>query len=519
MSERVYIYDTTLRDGSQTEGVSFSCEDKLDIYNKLCSFGIDFVEGGWPGSNPRDDEFFERAEHCAGTALTAFGSTRRYGIGPEEDPNLRALAGSRAEWCCIFGKSWDFQVTDALCIGLEDNLRMVEDSVRFLRESGKRVMFDAEHFFDGYASDSGYAIKVLQAAERGGAEWLILCDTNGGTMPDHVRDTVLEVRGQVNTPLGIHCHNDADMATACTIAAVSAGCRMVQGTINGLGERCGNANLCAVIPNLSVKMGMDIGNIDLKHLTTLSRYIGEIANMTPATGMAYVGDRAFAHKGGIHVSALVKDTRTYEHVTPESVGNVRRVLVSDMAGKSSISEKLKQLGMVDEGDTRDIVDKIKEMESRGYQFEGADASFELMVRKLRGDFQPKFTVEEFRVFMDEYGTGEGRSEASVKVRDSRGEMEHTAADGNGPVNALDNALRKALRRFFPEMDHIRLTDYKVRVIDEKSATMTPVRVLIRTTDGTDNWTTVGVSTNVIEASMIALLDSIEYSLDRNTRND
>ena len=519
MNGRVYIYDTTLRDGSQTEGISFSCEDKLDIYNKMCSFGMDFVEGGWPGSNPRDDEFFSKAPIRDGTALTAFGSTRRYGVKPDEDPNLRALAASRAEWCCIFGKTWDFQVTDALCIGLEDNLRMVEDSVRFLKESGKRVMFDAEHFFDGFRSNRHYALKALQAAEKGGAEWLVLCDTNGGSTPEQVTEAVRIVSESVDAPLGIHCHNDSDLATACTLAAVSAGCRLVQGTVNGLGERCGNANLCTVIPNLSIKMGMDVGRINMRHLTPLSKYIGEVANMTPSAGMAYVGDRAFTHKGGIHVSALMRNPRTYEHVPPESVGNTRRVLVSDMAGKASITEKLKQLGMMDEGDSRDIVDKIKEMESRGYQFEGADASFELMVRKLRGEFHPRFTVEEFRVFMDEYGTSEGRSEASVKVRDIHGEMEHTAADGNGPVNALDNALRKALRRFFPEMDSLRLTDYKVRVIDEKSATMTAVRVLIRTTDGKDNWTTVGVSTNVIEASMIALLDSIEYSLDKNSRKE
>ena len=327
---RVQIYDTTLRDGAQTEGVSFSCEDKLDILNRLDEFGVDFVEGGWPGSNPRDDEFFERAGRMdlGRAALTAFGSTRRHGIRPEEDQNLIALASCPAGWCCIFGKSWDFQVTDALRIGLEDNLEMIEDSVRFLRGSGKRVMFDAEHFFDGYYANRDYALAALAAAERGGAEWLVLCDTNGGTLPREIAAAVEDVLLSTSVPLGIHCHNDSDMATACTLAAVEAGCTMVQGTVNGIGERCGNANLCTILPNLAFKEGVDIGDVDLRNLTALSKSVGEIVNMAPAPGMPYVGDRAFAHKGGMHVSALMKDPRTYEHVEPDSVGNTRRVLVS-----------------------------------------------------------------------------------------------------------------------------------------------------------------------------------------------
>ena len=514
MPDKVLIYDTTLRDGAQTEGISFSCEDKLDILRKLDDFGVDFVEGGWPGSNPRDDEFFEKAGRMdlRKSRLTAFGSTRRHGVRAEDDPNLKALASCPAEWCCIFGKSWDFQVTDALRIGLDENLDLVEDSVRFLVESGKRVMFDAEHFFDGYRSNRRYALNVLRAAENGGAEWLILCDTNGGSMPSEISEAVEEALLSVSAPLGIHCHNDSDMATACSLAAVESGCSMVQGTINGLGERCGNANLCTVIPNLAFKTGNELTDMDLPNLTTLSKYVGEVANMPPTRSMPYVGSRAFAHKGGMHVSALARDTRTYEHIDPSSVGNERRILVSDMAGRASISEKLRELGLEIGEDSPDITNKIKDMESKGYQFEGADESFELLVRRLRGDMEPMFTVSGFRIFMDERGEHGMDSEASIKVCDRDGNVEHTAADGNGPVNALDNALRKALTRFYPELRDIRLTDYKVRVLDEKSATAASVRVLIRSTDGSESWTTVGVSENVIEASLIALVDSIEYAL-------
>ena len=511
---RVRIYDTTLRDGAQTEGISFSCEDKLDILSRLDDFGVDFVEGGWPGSNPRDDEFFDRAGKTtlSRAELTAFGSTRRHGIAPEDDPNLRSLAACSAGWCCIFGKSWDFQVTDALRIPLDDNLAMIEDSVRFLVESGKRVMFDAEHFFDGYRSDREYAIAALRAAERGGAEWLVLCDTNGGTLPGDIASAVRDVVGSVGIPLGIHCHNDSDLATACTLAAVDAGCTMVQGTINGIGERCGNANLCTVLPNLALKKDADIGDVDLRSLTSLSKAVGEIINIAPFPGMPYVGDRAFAHKGGMHVSAILKDSRTYEHVDPESVGNSRRVLVSDMAGRSNIVEKLREPGLDVSDDSSDITRMIKDMESKGYQFEGADASFELLVKRLRGDLDKRFEVSGFRIFMDERRGLEMASEASIKVMDANGDMEQTAADGNGPVNALDNALRKALARFFPSLNGVRLTDYKVRVLDEKSATAASVRVLMRTTDGESSWTTVGVSENVIEASLIALIDSLEYAL-------
>lgn len=507
---RVYIYDTTLRDGAQCEGVSFSCGDKLDVMARLDAFGVDFIEGGWPGSNPRDDEFFSKASPSH-SALTAFGSTRRHGTGPSEDANLRSLAECPAGWCCIFGKSWDFQVATALGIPLEENLAMIEDSVAFLRGRGKRVMFDAEHFFDGWRSNREYSLEALEAAERGGAEWIVLCDTNGGSTPDIIAEACGEASSRLRTPLGVHCHNDSDLATANTLAAVDAGCTMVQGTVNGIGERCGNANLCAVLPVLSLKRGYDIGDVDLEGLTSLSRFVGEVANMAPAPGMPFVGERAFAHKGGMHVSALVKDARTYEHLDPSAVGNSRRILVSDMSGRASISEKLRGMGLAPGTDSGEITRLIKEMESEGYEFEGADASFELLVRRLRGEMEEMFSVDGFRVFIDSRDGGMD-SEASVKVRNRDGDVEHTASDGNGPVNALDNAIRKALERLYPGLRGIRLTDYKVRVLDEKSATAARVRVLIRSTDGRVSWTTVGVSENVIEASLIALVDSLEYAL-------
>jgi 2-isopropylmalate synthase len=521
MPEKICIYDTTLRDGAQSEGVSFSTEDKLEILGKLDEFGIGFVEGGWPGANPKDDEFFRRAASMGlrSASLSAFGSTCRHGADPSEDANLKSLAACPAEWCCIFGKSWDFQVEKALCIPLEDNLRLIRGSVEFLRRSGKRVMFDAEHFFDGYRSDRGYAMEAIGAAVDGGCEWVVLCDTNGGSMPDLVSRAVEDAALSTGAPIGIHCHNDADLAVANSMAAVESGATMVQGTINGIGERCGNANLCSVIANLSLKMGRDVGVGDLGMLTEVSKFVSEISNSTPPPGLPYVGGGAFAHKGGIHVSAVARDPRAYEHVPPESVGNRRRVLVSEMAGRASISEKLRELGMdASAEESRAIVDRIKDLEAEGYQFEGADASFELLVRRLRGAAEPPFKVTGFRVFIDD-GQGKMTSEASVRVEDSEGNEEHTAANGDGPVNALDNALRKALSRFFPLMKDIRLTDYKVRVLDGKSATAAAVRVLIRSTDGRSGWTTVGVSENVIEASLGALTDSIEYAIfkDREGR--
>ena len=517
MSESVIIYDTTLRDGAQSEGVSFSSEDALEVLKRLDEFGIDFIEGGWPGSNPKVDEFFKAAKKLKlkHAKLTAFGSTGKSGIPAKDDVNLKNLAACPVEWCCIFGKSWDFQVTNALCIPLEDNLDLIRNSVRFLRDSGKRVMFDAEHFFDGYLSNREYALSALKAAVDGGAEWLVLCDTNGGVMMEDVGCAVEDALLSFSVPIGIHCHNDSDLAVANSLVAVERGATMVQGTINGIGERCGNANLCSIMADLALKMEYELNVNDMSQLTALSAFVSETANLAPSPGMPYVGEKAFAHKGGIHVSAIAKDPRTYEHIAPGSVGNKRRILISDMAGRASVSEKLKDFGIdVGSEESKAIADRIKALEAEGYQFEGADASFELLVRRFKGKESP-FRVTGFRVFIDNVGD-KLTSEASVKVMDSKGNEEHTAANGDGPVNALDNALRKALSKLFPIAGSIRLTDYKVRVLDERSATAASVRVLIRSTDGKRSWTTVGVSENVIEASLDALVDSIEYAIYKNT---
>jgi len=517
--ERIYIYDTTLRDGAQTEGISFSVEDKLEILKKLDSFGIDFVEGGWPSSNPKDMEFFERASKIklGKTKLVAFGSTCKHGTPADKDEGLRILGDCGCEYVCIFGKAWDFHVGVALKIPLKDNLKMIEDSVRFLKARNKKVIFDCEHFFDGYKSDPKYAKSVVDAALKGGAEWIVLCDTNGGSLPQEVSAATRDIIGSgKNINVGIHCHNDSELGVACSLFAVDAGARMVQGTINGLGERCGNANLCSIIPDLAIKLDHDIGSIDLTKLTALSGFVGETANIAPHPGMPYVGERAFAHKGGIHVSALARDSRTYEHIPPEKVGNKRKILISDMSGKASISAKLKEFGITGEDkDNKEILKRIKELEAKGYQFEGAEASFELLVKRFRHDFVKPFDVVGFRLYIDEVGENDIVSEASVKVADRHGNIEHTASDGDGPVNALDGALRKALARFYPVLNTIRLTDYKVRVLDEKAATAATVRVLIRSTDGKDSWSTVGVSQNVIEASLLALVDSMEYAVIRH----
>jgi len=521
MSESVIIYDTTLRDGAQSEGVSFSPEDALEVLKRLDEFGVDFVEGGWPGSNPKVDEFFKLAEklELKHTQLTAFGSTGKHGVPPKDDHNLKSLAACPAKWCCIFGKSWDFQVTNALCIPLEDNLDLIRNSVRFLKESGKRVMFDAEHFFDGYLANKEYALSALKAAAEGGAEWLVLCDTNGGVMMEDVARAVEDALLTFDVPIGVHCHNDSDLAVANSLVAVERGATMVQGTINGIGERCGNANLCSVMANLELKMEYELNIKDMSQLTSLSTFVSETANLAPVSGMPYVGEKAFAHKGGIHVSAIARDPRTYEHIEPERVGNKRRILISDMAGRASITEKLKDFGIdVGSDESLAIVNKIKALEAQGYQFEGADASFELLVRRFKGEIESPFKVTGFRAFIDNVGD-KISSEASVKVMDSNGNEEHTAANGDGPVNALDNALRKALSKLFPVTDRIRLIDYKVRVLDGRSATAASVRVLIRSTDGSRSWTTVGVSENVIEASLYALVDSIEYTILKNTEKE
>lgn len=514
--KKIWIYDTTLRDGSQGEGVSLSVEDKLKITARLDRLGVDYIEGGWPGSNSTDLEYYARVGELdlKHARITAFGSTRRPEIKPEDDPNLQALVASGAKTATIFGKSWDMHVLEALGTNLAENLLMVGDSVRYLKKQGMEVIFDAEHFFDGYKHNPGYALEVLQSAVEAGADWLVLCDTNGGSLPAEITKATQEVASKFKVPLGIHCHNDGELAVANTLAGIEAGITQVQGTINGLGERCGNVNLCSVIPNIEFKLGYtSLPEGNLKYLTDCSRYISEIANLVQHNNQPFVGQSAFAHKAGIHVSAVLKHPETYEHLPPETVGNTRRILVSELSGASNLLGKAEELGvdLSDKAFTRSLIQNIKEMEYQGYQFEGAEASLELFLKKETGEYTPYFQVDSFKILSEKVAEGETISEAMVKVRVGA-EMVHTAAEGNGPVNALDNALRKALEEFFPEIAQMHLSDYKVRVLDEKDATRAKVRVLIESRDVTGAWSTVGVSTDIIEASWWALLDSIDFFL-------
>ncbi len=515
----ITVFDTTLRDGAQMEGITLSLEDKREIITRLDDLGIDFIEGGMPASNPTDRRLFSEDMHLAHAKMVAFGSTHKHGKRPEDDRGLKALAESNAEWVCIFGKAWDFHVTEVLRISEDDNIGLIKDSIEFLVRSGKKVIFDAEHYFDGYAADRDYALRVARAAREAGAEWVTLCDTNGGSLPNQISDAVEDTLLETGDCLGIHCHNDSDLAVACTLAAVDAGARMVQVTVNGLGERCGNANMCSVLPDLTLKMGYDI-NADISKLTKVSHAVSEIANVTHNSFMPYVGSKSFTHKGGMHIDALLKDPHTYEHVPPEAVGNHRNVLVSEMSGRAGIAKKLDEMG-IEPTDERVIavLKRIKELEGQGYQFEAADASLELLIRKTCGLEENHFGIPAFRIYIDEIGDNEIKSEASIKVVDADGNLEHTASDGDGPVDAINNALKKALSKFFPVIDSLRLIDYKVRVLDEHAATAAPVRVMIRTTDGRKKWTTVGVSTNVIEASLIALVDSMKYAVAKDGWNE
>ncbi|MGN7469841.1 citramalate synthase [Brevibacillus sp. SAFN-007a] len=517
MNSKVYLYDTTLRDGTQGEGISLSVEDKLKIAQRLDQFGMDFIEGGWPGSNPKDMAFFERIRHIPlrHAKVTAFGSTCRPNVAAAEDDNLQALIASGAQAAAIFGKSWDLHVTDALKTTGEENVRMVADSVAFLKQHGLTTLFLAEHFFDGYKANPRYALRVLEAAEEAGADWIVLCDTNGGSLPHEVYEIVKAAVGHLRTPLGIHPHNDSGVAVANALAAVQAGARQVQGTINGIGERCGNVNLISVVPNLQLKLGYQcVSSEQLQELTQLSRYVAEIANMTLPNNQPFVGHSAFAHKGGIHVSAVLRDPKTYEHIEPENIGNKRRVLVSELAGQSNLLAKLEELEIdlsLDREKTREIIARIKEREFQGYQYEGAEASLTLMLLAAAGKLKHLFTLDSFKILLEKASSQSITSEATVKLR-VNGETVHTAADGNGPVNALDNAMRKALEGYYPCIANMHLTDYKVRVLDENGATAAKVRVLIESASNGEKWSTVGVSTNVIEASWEALADSIRYLL-------
>ncbi len=517
MSSAVSIFDTTLRDGTQGEGISLSVDDKLKIAQKLDQLGVDYIEGGWPGSNSKDIEFFRRANELNLThaKITAFGSTRRKDSNAATDANLNRLVESGVSVASIFGKSWDFHVHTAIQTTLEENLAMIFDSVQYLKTSGLEVIYLGEHFFDGYKNNPDYAIQTIMKAEEAGADWIVLCDTNGGSLPGEIFDIVSSVCSKVNVPVGIHAHNDCELGVANSIAAVQAGARQVQGTINGFGERCGNANLCSVIPNLQLKLNYScISGEQLQNLTSVARYVSEIANVNMPVNQPFVGAAAFAHKGGIHVSAIMKHPKTYEHITPELVGNKQRVLVSELAGQSNLMAKAQELKLdlnKQHNQTRDIIEKIKELEHRGYKFEGADASLELLLRRAYGDIKEAFTVESFKLLVEKSAGNTVASEAIVKLK-VHGETVYTAAEGNGPVNALDNALRKALIPYYPDIKQMHLSDYKVRVLDEKDATAAKVRVLIETTDFQNTWNTVGVSENVIEASWEALVDSIQYSL-------
>ncbi|PDO09578.1 MAG: citramalate synthase [Candidatus Reconcilbacillus cellulovorans] len=517
----ITIFDTTLRDGTQGEGISLSVEDKLKIARKLDQLGVHYIEGGWPGSNSKDVEFFRRARQLSlvHAKITAFGSTRRKDTTAEHDANLNHIIEAGVPTATIFGKSWDFHVEVALQTSLAENLAMIEDSVRYLKRHGLEVIYDAEHFFDGYKHNREYALATVRAAEAAGADWIVLCDTNGGSLPEEIADIVRDVCAQLSAPVGIHAHNDCELGVANTLAAVRAGARQVQGTINGFGERCGNANLCSIIPNLQLKLGYRcLSDEQLKMLTGVARYVSEIANVHMPVNQPYVGQAAFAHKGGVHVSAILKHPKTYEHVEPESVGNKRRVLVSELSGQSNILMKAQEFGVDlnrNHPKTREIIDRIKELEHQGYQFEGADASLELLLREAAGGLEELFRVESFKILVEKIGDLAVVAEAIVKVRVGD-EVVYTAAEGNGPVNALDNALRDALLRYFPELRAMHLSDYKVRVLDEKEATAAKVRVLIESTSPEGSWSTVGVSTNIIEASWQALVDSFRYALlDKN----
>jgi 2-isopropylmalate synthase len=517
--KKILIYDTTLRDGSQGEDVSFSMEDKLHIVRKLDELGVDYIEGGWPGSNAKDVAFFERARELKlkHAKLAAFGSTCHPRHGVAHDRNLQALIEAGTPVVTIFGKTWDLHVKVALGVSLKENLDLIRNSVAFLKSQGREVVYDAEHFFDGYKADPAYALATLQAAQEAGADILVLCDTNGGTLTSDLRERFEAAAQQVKAPLGIHTHNDCEMAVANAIAAVQLGAVQVQGTINGYGERCGNANLCSVMANLELKLGMrSIGKENLKHLTEVSHYVSELANLPHRQDLPYVGKSAFAHKGGIHVSAVMKETCSYEHVEPAAVGNERRVLISELSGKSNVIYKAVELGLkIDQAspDAKVVVDKLKEMEHDGYQFEGAEASFEMLFDKLVHHAKGFFELDGFRLITEKKGGGAPHSEAVIKLRVD-GKEEHTAAEGVGPVSALDRALRKSLTTFFPCIKDIRLTDYKVRVLNPKGATDAKVRVLIESSDGHDTWGTVGVSENLIEASWQALVDSITYKLKK-----
>ncbi len=520
----VLLYDTTLRDGCQAEDVSFTLEDKLRIAQKLDELGIDYIEGGYPGSNERDADFFKRVKKMKlkNARVASFGTTRKFGVKPSQDFNLKVLLQADTPVVTLVGKTWDLHVRDDLRISQQANLEVIADSIAFMKKRVDEVIFDAEHFFDGFRANPDYALECLKAAQEGGADWIVLCETNGGRLPGDIREALTQVNRAIRTPLGIHCHNDGELAVANTLAAVDMGATQVQGTINGFGERCGNVNLISVIANLQLKMGKKcVTPAQLKKLREVSLLFYELANIHPNKRQAYVGDSAFAHKGGLHVSGVLKNRETYEHIDPELVGNRQRVLVSDLSGRSNVVYKGKEFGidMKDRGDAvKEILKRTKDLESQGYEFQAAEASFELLIQDALGKKKKNFNLIGFRVIDEKRKEGEPPiSEATIQV-EVNGEMEHAAAMGNGPVNALDQALRRALTKFYPSLKQIELLDYKVRVLSSGEGTGGVVRVLIESGDGKDRWGTVGVSHNVIEASWQALVDSIDYKLYKDARH-
>ncbi len=515
--QEIKLYDTTLRDGAQGEGISFSATDKIRIARKLDFLGIHYIEGGWPGSNPKDMEFFKvaRRTRFKNSRVVAFGSTRRPKISPSKDENLKSLLKVKTKNVAIFGKTWDLHVTEVLKVSLQENLHMIQDTVEYLKSKKVFIFYDAEHFFDGYISNKEYALETLRSAIKGGCDVVVLCDTNGGMITNELSSTARAICNEFSVPVGIHTHNDSSMAVANTLAAVGSGCKVVQGTINGYGERCGNADLCSIIPNLQLKMNYRcLPDSKLKELTEVSRYVSEISNMKQKDNQPFVGRSAFAHKGGVHVNAVMKNPATYEHVAPEEVGNHRRILVSELSGKTSIILRAKEMELdlsKDDPKTKKILRMLQNLENQGYYFEAADGSFELLMKKTLKKYKPFFTLEGFKVIIEKREDKTLISEATIKVKVNKKE-EHTASEGDGPVNALDNALRKALVEFYPTLSKMHLSDFKVRVLDEKQGTAAKVRVLIQSQDEKSSWGTVGVSENIIEASWQALVDSVEYKL-------
>jgi len=526
--EPILLYDTTLRDGTQGENINFSAMEKIQIAERLDDFGIHYVEGGWPGSNPRDMQFFDLAQKVKfkNTRITAFGSTRKPLIDPADDPNLQALLNANTTAVAIFGKTWDLHVKQVMNNTLEENLAMIKESVAFLKENDREVVYDAEHFFDGFKESSDYALQTLIAATDSGAKFLVLCDTNGGTLTSEITSIINNILHRLAekydtepdalpVKIGIHTHNDSGLAVANSIEAVQSGAVMVQGTINGYGERCGNADLTSIIPILYYKMNRPcVASENIVKLKTLSRFVSETANMIPLSSRPFVGESAFAHKGGIHVSAIMKVSKAYEHMEPELVGNKRRVLVSDLSGKRNIEYKAKELGIelgANGFDSRKIVSEIKRMEHEGYQFDVADASFKILLEKFTDQYQPLFELKSFRVHIEKDADRPCSAHATIKIS-VEGKEEITAAEGDGPVSALDNALRKALNKFYPELKAMRLIDFKVRVIDGREGTAARVRVFIESRDQDHIWSTIGVSEDIIEASWHALAESVQYKL-------